>query len=249
MQMSRCLVADLGGLPMIDDQVKTSVLATLTCAVRQRLDNNRQELAAYLDPELARSCYRQVTQSVTELDSIAFNDEDMALIQEACRSIISVMPSWKAVFSIPLRWRRLVVDIASSSNPLIPQHIYLGHSSVSSPRLAEYLIHEVSHTWLGMIAEISPLAERGEPIHVLPSGTTGKEIIQVMYALTFAVSAIRFYRAKLFLDECTIDDGQRLSYLESYAAGCLRIVEPSGKLTLDGMLIVDSCRRFLFSSR
>ena len=45
--MSRCLVADLGGLPMIDDQVKTSVLATLTCAVRQRLDNNRQELAAY----------------------------------------------------------------------------------------------------------------------------------------------------------------------------------------------------------
>jgi hypothetical protein len=58
MKKNHCLVADLGGLPMIDDKVNFSALATLACAVRQRLDNKRQKLAAYLQPELASACYR-----------------------------------------------------------------------------------------------------------------------------------------------------------------------------------------------
>ncbi|ASU38014.1 hypothetical protein hmeg3_06685 [Herbaspirillum sp. meg3] len=248
--MNHCLVADLGGLPMIDEEVKTSALATLVCAVRQRLDNKKQPLTAYLQPELARDCYRHAsTQPVTELDSIPLNKADIDTIQRTCKDVISIVPKWQSIFSVPLCWRRLVDDIFSSSNPLIPQHIYLGEGGISSPRLAEYIVHEVSHTWVGMIAEITPLAERSEPIHVLPSGTSGKEITQVIYALTFAVTAVRFYRAKIFAGCNTVDDGNRLTYLENYADGCLKIVEPSGKLTSNGIFIAESCRRFLSSLR
>jgi hypothetical protein len=250
MKKNHCLVADLGGLPMIDDEANFSALATLACAVRQRLDNNRQPLAAYLQPELARACYRHASaQPATELDSVAFKHADTEKIQHICQDVISTVPTWHSSFSIPLCWRRLVTDISSSSNPLIPQHIFLGESSLGSPRLAEYIVHEVSHTWIGMISEITPLAKRSEPVHVLPSGTSGKEITQVIYALTFAVTAVRFYRAKVLSGRNTIDDERRLSYLENYVDGCLKIVEPSGKLTSDGALIVDSCRRFLLFSR
>ncbi|WP_050461607.1 hypothetical protein [Herbaspirillum autotrophicum] len=246
--MSYCLVAELGGLPMIDDEVKISTLATLACAIRQRLDNEKQSLAAYLQPELARACYHNAyTQPVTELDSVEMNKSDMEKILSTCKEVVSLVPKWQSIFSIPLCWRRLVGDIFSSSNPLIPQHIYLGKNSLNSPRLAEYIIHEVSHTWIGMITEIAPLAERSEPIHVLPSGTSGKEITQVMYALTFAVSAVRYYREKVASGCNTIEDNMRLIYLENYADGCLKLIEPSGKLTSNGIFIATSCHRFLSS--
>jgi hypothetical protein len=250
MKKNHCLVADLGGLPMIDDDVNFTTLATLACAVRQRLDNNKQPLAAYLQPEIARACYRHASSKpATELDSVAFEHADTEIIQHVCQDvIISTVPTWHLSFSIPLCWRCLVTDISSSSNPLIPQHIFLGKRSLGSSKLAEYIVHEVSHTWVGMISEITSLAKRSEPVHVLPSGTSGKEITQVIYALTFAVTAVRFYRAKVVAGCNTIDDDRRLSYLENYANGCLKIVEPSEKLTSDGALIVDSCRCFLLST-
>jgi hypothetical protein len=248
--MSDCLVAELGGLPMIDDEVKISALATLACAVRQRLDKRKHSLSAYLQPELARACYRHAsTRPIIALDSVVLDRAEMERIQRACKHVISIVPAWKAIFSLPLCWRCLVIDMHSSSNPLIPQHIYLSKRSIGSSRLAELIVHEVSHTWLGMIAEITPLAERGEPIHVLPSGTSGKEITQVMYALTFAVTAVRFYRAKTFAGCDTTEDRRRLDYLKSYADGCLKIVEPSENLTFDGISIAKSCRRFLLSPK
>jgi hypothetical protein len=244
--MSLCLVADLGGLPMIDDGVKHSAIATLACAVRQRLDNKRQPLSAYLQPGLAKDCYRRASQRlVTELESIDPSPYDMQRIQGACDRIVEAVPQWKVQFALPLRWRRLVNDVASSSNPMIPQHIYLGERGLTSHRLPEYIVHEISHTWVGMIAEVAPLALPGEAVHVLPSGTTNKEIRQVMYALTFAATAVRFYRARIAQGQHHEQDRERLEWMEQYTSGCLDIVEPSALLLPNGRLMAESCRRIL----
>lgn len=246
--MSACLVADVGGLPMVDDCVKHSAIITLACAVRQRLDCKRKPLNHYLQPELARACYgRASSQPVTELESIDPLPDEMQLIQNVCDGIVAAVPQWKVHFALPLRWRRLVNDLASSSNPIIPQHIYLGGSGLSSPRLPELIVHEVSHTWVGMIAEVSALALPGEPVHVLPSGTANKEIRQVMYALTFAATAVRFYRARINQGQYHEQDSDRLQHLEWYTSGCLDIVESSELLLPNGRLMADSCRRILNS--
>jgi len=246
--VSECLVSDLGGLPMIDDNVKLSAIATLACAVRQGLDQKQQPLASYLQPELARECYRNAcAQLVTELDSVEPTKKDMRIIQQACDAIVAIVPEWEAHFSIPLRWRRLITDILSSSNPIIPQHIYLGQSGIYGNRLAEQIIHELSHTWVGMIAEIVPLALPGEPIHTLPSGTMNKEIRQVVYALTFSATAVRYYRKRIAVSQNYPDDIERLKYLERYTDGCLKIVETSDKLLINGTHMAASCRRILYS--
>ena len=246
--MKICLVADVGGLPMIDDSVKHSAIVTLACFVRQRLDNRRLELAEYLKPEVARTCYLVASvQPVTELESIEPSDEEMRLIQDICAHIVAVVPQWKVHFALPIRWRRLVNDLPSASNPVIPQHIYLGERGIRGPRLAEYIVHEVSHTWVGMIAEVAPLALPGDRIHVLPSGTSGKEVRQVMYALTFAATAVRFYRERIRKGLQHSQDAERLHYLEWYTAGCLDIVEPSELLLPNGNLMAKSCRRLLHS--
>lgn len=244
--MKQCLVADLGGLPMIDDAFKSPAIATLACAVRQRLDDKRQSLAAYLQPELARKCYRNASkQPMTELASVDPSSADMNAIRKACEDIVRTVPQWKTHFTLPLRWRKLLEDLSSSSNPRIPQHIFLGERGIKSHRLREYIVHEVSHIWVGMIAEVAPLAERSEPINVLPSGTAGKDIGQVIYALTFAATGLRFYRALIAAGRAAEADLERLRQLENYADGCLQIVEPSGKLTPNGAVMAASCRRIL----
>lgn len=247
--MSACLVADLGGLPMIDDAFKASAIATLACAVRQRLDNKRQPLEAYLQPDLAHECYRTGSRRpVAQMESMDPSPGDLVMVRLACADIVATVPQWRPHFSVPLHWRKLVTDMASSSNPMIPQHIYLGERGIRSHRLREYIVHEVSHVWVAMIAEVAPLAERSEAINVLPSGTAGKDIGQVIYALTFAATAVRFYRALVQADRHTAADVARLSDLEHYANGCLEIVEPSGKLNHNGTLVAESCRRILHRS-
>jgi hypothetical protein len=246
--MTQCLVADLGGMPMVDDAFNNPAIATLACAVRQRLDGKRQPLAAYLQPEIARECYRNASKRPTaELTSVDPSSAEMDAIRMACDDIVCTVPQWKMHFSLPLRWRKLVQDWSSSSNPLIPQHIFLGERGIRSYRLREYIVHEVSHIWVGLIAEVAPLAERSDPVQVLPSGTAGKDIGQVIYALTFAATALRFYRALIAAGRAAEEDLERLRYLENYTCGCLQIVEPSGKLTPSGTVVAASCRRILHS--
>ncbi|MGE8599684.1 MAG: hypothetical protein ACN6N2_10025 [Acinetobacter calcoaceticus] len=242
---SDCFVAKVGGLPLIDDQVQVSAIATVVCAVRQRLDNARQPIEAYLQPELASKCYRQASDSITEHESITMPNIEMGIVQKSCESIIKVMPSWEVYFSIPLKWKQLVQNIASSTNPIIPQHIYLGNRGIYSNRLEEYIVHELSHTWVGMIAEVAPLARQGASIHMLPSGTPNKEIRQVIYALTFATTAIRFYRTCIDKKISSLETIGRLRYLEKYALGCIGILDSSDLVLPDGRFMIESCRRLI----
>lgn len=244
--MSECLVASLGGVPMIDDGTNHGAILTLACAKRRKVDRNRQALAAYRDPLVSSACYRRASpQPVAELASVDVTAEDMRSIQAACALIVEAVPQWKVHFALPLRWRRLVDDIASSSHPAIPQHIYLGPRALDSVRLPEYVVHEISHTWVGMITEVVPLALPGAPVHVLPSGTLDKEIRQVMYALTFAATAVRFYRARIASGTHHAQDPDRLRELERYTQGCLDIVDSSDLLLPDGRFMANSCRHLL----
>jgi hypothetical protein len=246
--MTLCFVADLGGLAMVDDGVNTVALATLVCAVRRRLDAERQPLIAYLQPELARDCYRNASiLPIMELDAVDLIGEELQAIYTACADIVVTIPAWKPYFGIPIRWCRLLSNMSSSSNPVIPQHIFIGERGLRSARLPEYIVHEISHTWVGMAAEVAPLALCDEPIHVLPSGTPNKTVGQVIYALTFAATAVRFYRARIAADRRVQGEIDRLRWLEDYTAGCLRIVDSSDKLLPNGAFMAESCRRFLYS--
>lgn len=240
-----CFVADVGGLPLVDDQVKASTIATVVCAIRHRIDNARQPMEEYLQPELARECYRKVAYPITELESISMPEKEMDIVRKACDAIIQLIPSWKVYFSIPLKWKHLIQDIGSSTNPIIPQHIYLGNRSIYGSRLEEYIVHELSHTWVGIIAEVVPLAQQGEAMYVLPSGTPNKEIRQVIYALTFATTAVRFYRARIDAKLNSLEDLDRHLYLKNYALGCIDILNSSDLILPDGRFMIESCHRLL----
>lgn len=243
--MRTCLVSALGGVPMINDAVNASTLATLACAVRRKLDADKQPLVDYLQPELAIDCYRNAKIQPSLLpDSVAPNMDEMKVIQVICDDIVSVVPQWNAHFSIPIRWR-LMTECASLSNRLLPQTIFLGREALQSPRLPEHIVHEVSHTWVGMIGEVAPLATGYDPVYTLPSGTANKTTGQVIYALTFAVTAVRYYRARIGAGTGDSIEENRLRWLESYSKGCLQLLESSKNLLPNGAFIADSCRTFL----
>lgn len=243
--MKTCFVSALGGVPMINDSVNASTLATLACAVRRRLDSNKQPLADYLQPELAIDSYRNAKIQPSLLpDSVAPNAGEMKIIQAICDDVVSIVPEWRAHFSIPIRWR-VMSECASLSNRLLPQTIFLGREALQSPRLAEHIVHEVSHTWVGMIGEVAPLATGYDPVYTLPSGTMNKTTGQVIYALTFAVTAIRYYRERAAAGMIDSIEKSRLVWLESYSKGCLQLLESSKNLLPNGAFIADSCRAFL----
>jgi hypothetical protein len=247
LKVERCLVTDLGGTPMLDDGFNASSLATLTAAVRRRIDGGRQNLEFYLDPEVARKIYlRSARRPVSQWDSVEMGFELQCRLKRSCSELTTLIPKWSPFLSVPIHWRLMTGDLASSSNPVIPQHILLGHQAFAGHRiLHEHIVHELSHVWIGMIEEVAPLAMASEADVVLPSGTPGKDIRQVMYALTFGTTAMRLYRARNAAGVGNEAETNRLKWLDQYVRGCLDIATSSGKLLPNGFAIADSCARFI----
>jgi hypothetical protein len=239
----------MGGVPLIDDGVNFSGIATLACEVRRRLGGDSGgDLREFLDPFRAYTCYQLAYPQLGLIrPSEELTAEQEAAVQAACREILAVVPEWRLAFAIPLRWRRVKEDIASSTNPRVPQTIFFGERAFLNPiLLQEHIVHEVSHTWLGMIGEVSPLTRPSLANYVLPSGTKNKEYWNLLFALSFAVSAIRFYKARQRFWGSNDTDSARMQYLHKYSQGCIAQVdaEPE-KQCPSGREILMSCRRYL----
>lgn len=245
------LVARMGGVPMIDDNVNVAGIATLACAVRRRLGQEpKADLREFLDPIRAYRSYQTAYSKVglgPERNSSPLSDEQEKAVKAASEQLLTVMPQWRSIFAIPIRWRVVPEDILSSTNPRVPQTICFGSRVFANPvRLQEHIAHEMSHTWLGMIGEVSPLTEPSHQNYVLPSGTPNKEYWNLLFALGFAVTAVRFYMAREKAGLSSPAEAARTQYLAGYSRGCIAQAEAEAeKLHPPGRDVLESCRRFL----
>jgi hypothetical protein len=242
------LVGQIGGVPMIDREVDVSVAASLAAAMRRRLSGTSGEIAGFLDPvrayQIYQDAYPELSPERKSCDLLGSQSDE---VQAAREEILDVMPEWRLAFAIPIRWRFVSEPILSSTNPRVPQTIFLGiRSFEDSVTLQESIVHEMSHTWLGMIGEVSPLTNASSETYVLPSGTGNKEYWNLLYALCFAVSAIRYYQARARAGRAAPSEAARIDYLRGYSQGCIDQAEKEPeKLRAPGRDIVDSCKRFL----
>lgn len=239
------ILDEAGGLPFIDINFLPSKLLTLAACVRRNIDDQKHELAVYVQPNKAHAVYQQLT-TTAPLPYGDLSLEEHRKIESATRRIVDVCPAWRPMFGIRVDYYKLHNHMLSSSNPLIPQHIFLGADAFRSKvRLEEIIIHEMSHVWSSLIAEISDFQDKENPGNfVLPSGIAGKNARGVLLASLFAASVLIYFRA-LPEDHEEIDYVQgRFQFLEMYLDKSLDSLELSPSLTTTGVEIKNRLRDF-----
>ncbi|AZF01554.1 hypothetical protein C4J95_4119 [Pseudomonas orientalis] len=213
----------VGGLPFIDEDVRpATLLAAVACSRRNSDPQAHDDLADYLDPGNARALFKRLaTSQVEEFESIDCSAAEQQAIQAATARVCGVNPAWGSFFTVPIRYRKLLQPMSSSTSALIPQTIYLGERAFDSHiPLEETLVHEHAHIWLNFLMEVYDLQTAGAPRdYVLPSGTHGKTLRGVLAAAHFAAAALKYYR-DLYGPQART---QRQSYLHKYLAGCLQV--------------------------
>lgn len=251
--MSDCFVGKIGGTPFLDDSFESSTLASLVCSVRQqRLSKDGYSFKDFFNPEVARLCYDPSNgyPAVEELPSEALGEPDKSAILATIGGIVAVFPQWNNLLQIPISWQLLRNDQVSSSNVMIPQHIFVGRRAFScSQPLAEIIVHEFSHIWLALIEEVVAIAEKSKPTLILPSGTGNKDVRQVLIAVAFSAAAVRYYQGVSRQRPLTEQESARLHILIPYTERCLEMVWESEMLTENGAAIASSCQRSLLRRR
>jgi hypothetical protein len=250
----QCLLLELGGTPLIDDSCDTRSLLTLACAIRQQLDSCSSDLISYANPEVARRCYAHMMRAdEVQIRSQAPGSQHLVQIQATIQEITNLHQGWVHGFGIPITWRILLghgprrSTAFSASNPLIPQHIFLGSATMhdSQVQFGETLVHEVSHVWLGLIEEVSLLARRVKRQLRLPSGHLVESLVDVVYALAFATTAVKYHRLMLRQSSASDLSSQRIDALTEYAQRCMHTLLNADELLPDGVTVMNSCARFL----
>ena len=139
-------------------------------------------------------------------------------------------PDWGELLLLPVLYfgfEDTGESVYSFTNPVIPQMIFLGREALDSPDdLEETIVHELSHVWMGLLNEVSPLVDPDdESLHVLPSGTKGKSTLGVLLAAHFAASA-----AGLHLPRAS-ERSHRFEFLQEYLGACLPLLDGHPALT------------------
>jgi len=227
----------VGGLPFIDDGVRpATLLAAVACSRRNSDPQAHSALADYLEPSNARALFKRLaTSQVEEFESTDCSAAEQQAIQAARASVCAVNPAWSSFFNIPIRYRKLLQPMSSSTSALIPQTLYLGERAFDSHiPLEETLVHEHAHIWLNFMMEVYDLQTSEAPRdYVLPSGTRGKTLRGVLAAAHFAAAALKYYRDLHGPQAST----QRQSYLHKYLTGCLHIAAQRPSFTPMGCLV------------
>ncbi|AVE05385.1 hypothetical protein CYL20_12835 [Pseudomonas palleroniana] len=230
----------IGGLPFIDEAVRPATLLTaVACSRRNAAPQAHGALTDYLEPGNARALFKRLaTSQVEEFDSTECSALEQQEIHTATARICEVSPTWRGFFNIPIRYRKLLQRMSSSTSALIPQTIYLGEQAFDSAiPLEETLVHEHAHIWLNFVMEVYDLQTSQAPRdYVLPSGTPGKTLRGVMAAAHFAAAALKYYRC---LHPST-PDTKRQVYLQRYLAGCLETAAERPYFTPMGRLVFNA---------
>ena len=176
------------------------------------------------------------------MESSALTVSQLAEVKRGLAEIEQHVPAWKPLLSGPVIFMHLdTKGLYSLTNPVIPQCVFLGDEAFASlERLPETLVHELAHIWLGLINEIAPLVRLDDAeLFTLPSGTSGKTALGVIFAAHFAAAAIVYYEASP-----TTKGTERLVYLRDYLSGCLQLLHRASGMTAEGCRVVESFHAF-----
>lgn len=234
------ILDEMNGLPFIDPSFNSVKLLTLVATVRQNIQPGEQPLTKYLVPELATCLYQKIVPGAPQMPKHQkLNGVESEKILRAKNNLAAMFPEWSALLQIPLQAYKLLTGHASMSNPLMPQHLFLGEQAFASETdLEESLVHELSHIWYALLAEIFDFQIKDcSHNYVLPSGTGGKDPRGVLLACLFAYCTYS-YHCKLLVADAPRARPARLEFLKNYYLKSLDILRRSEELTEMGSLIV-----------
>ena len=229
-----------GGWPFLDYEfVPRRLLAAVACsrlatgeavglpALRVRSPTD------CLSPHLGELVRNTNASRLTE-ESDQLSPSQTGAVERAKTVIKSRIPPWADLIDIPLRFR--IVDrpgVISCSCFSHPQTVFLAEAAFDSEmQLMEQMVHELCHVWAYLIEETLPFQQTpSDVLFTLPSGTAGKNAVEVLGAGYVGATLHRWYS--------TATTGpavwRRLAELRQYVAGCVAVVDgvrvysPSGQ--------------------
>lgn len=232
---------------MISDGFQHERLLAFVSRARSQRAQSIGIVGTPLTPQFAAQCYARIPFKGNAFETRLPTTAEIGRLQEAQEAILCMKPMWRPYFDIPLDWQVLVGRFGSSSHPLIPQTICIGEKSIGSPQyldaLSEYVIHELSHVWIGMMTEIFSVSRYTNSEIQLPSGTRGKNLTQALFALTFAVTLLHYYteRERNYLYASPHATERRCFYFQ-YSRSLLDTIVGRTELTVFGRAIVETCQ-------
>jgi hypothetical protein len=234
-------VADLNGLPFLDDAFAGRQLLAMTAAVRCAAARQRgladgssctADAEAWLWP--ARAFL--LSTSSTPMPALPLTPARKQQVTDTLASLAAGMPPWRLLLKLPIRYARLYPahGAISASSHDWPQHVLLADEAFATSReLREQALHELAHQWLYLIEDIWPLQAPGTASLTLPSGTRDRTLAEVLGAAHVAAVLLRLYRLT-----ATAEAADRIRTLTAYGTGCLDLAGTlSGDLTEAGTLI------------
>lgn len=223
---NRSLKALFGGIPFLDETFRPeSLLAAIAVVRRTRLGCDSMSLQSMLSPDSAvLAAGRGATPDQFGLRATPLSQEQSAAVAMAQTRLAEAVPHWKPLTLLPVRIQRMQRGEAiSASVDSIPQHFFLGDDAFASPaELREQVLHELSHNWLYLIAEIWPLYDRRSKQSArsaLPSGTPDRSPAEVIGAAHVVVNILNLHQASPYVSP------DRKEWLQTYLEGCTQIVD------------------------
>ena len=240
------ILCEINGLPFVNPHFNSTKLLTLVAVVRRNIAGSELPLATYLQPDFATDLYHQHVEGAPEFPPHqALGNAEQFMLAEARSNLKALLPHWSKLFDLPVTIYQLLTHQVSLTNPVLPQQMFLGEDAFTSiTDLEELLVHELSHIWCSMIAEIYDFQLKDSANdYVLPSGTGGKNPRGVLLACLFAVSAVNYHQ-RLVASGSGRARPERLDFLHQYFLQSLATLQASAELSEIGKLITSRLDTF-----
>lgn len=240
------ILHELNGLPFVHPKFNSKKLLTLVAVVRKNIEPHEHPLTSYLHPDFAASLYhRHVEGAPSFPPHQELSNAERILVAESQSSLKALLPEWKDLFNLPVKIYKLLTSEVSLTNPVLPQQIFLGEAAFTTiTDLEEFLVHEMSHIWCSLIAEIYDFQLKDSANdYTLPSGTGGKNPRGVLLACLFAVGAVNYHQ-RLIASGSARARPERLEYLHQYFLKCIETLQASAELSDTGKLITSQLDKF-----
>lgn len=240
------MLYEINGLPFVNPMFNSIKLLTLVAIVRKNIEGGGSPLHTYLTPDFATSLYQRHIEGAPAFPlHQALSNAEQAMLVEARHNLKTLLPEWTGLFELPVNIHKLLTQQVSLTNPALPQQLFLGEQAFASMTdLEESLVHELSHIWSSLIAEIYDFQVKDSANnYTLPSGTGGKNPRGVLLACLFAVSAVNYHH-KLLTSGSARARPERLDYLRNYFIKSLATLQASTELSEIGKLIISRLGEF-----
>jgi len=242
------MLFEINGFPFVHANFNSKNLLTLVAVVRKNIDGGQLPLITYLQPDFATTLYSQHIEGAPAFPPHqALCNAEQLMLGEAKSNLKALLPEWTSLLDLPVNIHKLLNQQVSLTNPVLPQQMFLGEAAFTSMTdLEELLVHELSHIWSSLIAEIYDFQLKDSSSdYILPSGTSGKNPRGVLLACLFAISAVN-YHLRLLGSGSVRARPERLDYLHQYFLKSLATLQASVELSEIGKLI--TARLDAFSS-